>query len=104
MNKKGFQLANWLVVIGLGIITLLWIGGIFFIDFDSNKCSRSEYNIYTNMSGGVRIFNNCYVPTNQVITKIEKCGFLGISCRDVEPYRVNSGGSVCFKLSNGELC
>ena len=74
------------------------------VSFDSQECSWSKYNIYSNMTGGMRFFNNCYVPTNSVITLTEKCGFLGISCRDVEPYRRNSGGGVCFKLNDGGLC
>ena len=74
------------------------------VSLDSHECSYSEYNIYTNTTGATRIFNHCFVPTNSVITRTEKCGFLGFVCRDVEPYLINSGGSVCFELKDGGLC
>ena len=95
--------------IKLAIISLIMFSGIMiysmgWISLDSQECSYSKYNIYTNMTGGTRIFNHCIVPTNSVITRTEKCGTFGFVCRDVEPYMANSGGGVCFKLNNGNSC
>lgn len=86
------------------LFILIVLIGFLAVDLDSEECSLSEYNTYTNITGGMRLLGNCYVPTNNVITKTEKCGTFGFVCRDVEPYQENFNSGVCFKLKNGEFC
>ncbi len=96
-----------IIVLGITVLFSLFLMmsfGFGWMSLDSQECSWSEYNIYTNLTGGTRIFNSCYVPMNDWITKTEKCGFLGFVCRDVEPYQKFISGGVCFKLNTGERC
>ncbi len=86
------------------LLLIIGIGGLFLFDMDSEECSWSKYNVYTNISGGVRFFGNCYVPIVGTYDSKEKCGFLGISCYETEPYTRFYKGEVCFKLKTGELC
>ena len=81
----------------------LAIIGVTQIDFDSEKCSRSQYNP-SNVTGATYLFGECYVPYYETYEATEKCGFLGISCRTVEPYVKMSSGDLCFKLKTGERC
>jgi hypothetical protein len=90
------------LVLGILALILVWIL-IFGIELDSYKCISSPYNP-SNLTGGVYLFGKCYVPWYETYESTEKCGFLGISCRDVEPYVKMSTGTRCFKLKTGERC
>jgi hypothetical protein len=85
-------------------IFLIYIYSFGMVSVNSEECSLSKYNVYTNLTGGMRFFNNCYVQNNEVITLTEKCSFFGIYCRDVNSYTENHTKTVCFKLNNGKRC
>ena len=104
MIKEGnYKMGNKLIVTGMVILIALGIIGVFNIDFDSKKCSYSQYNP-SNVSGGKYFFGKCFVPYYETYESTEKCGFLSISCRTVEPYVKMNSGALCFKLKTGELC
>lgn len=91
-----------MIMMVVGVVGLMIIA--FSFDFrDSNRCISSIYNP-SNLTGGTYIFGKCYVPYYGTYESTEKCGFLGISCYETEPYVKMYTGSVCFRLKNGEAC
>lgn len=99
MEKYNKSLIGMVII---GILLFLSIGYFIYSQNMTTKCESSRYNP-SNVTGAVYLFGNCYAPYYGVYESKEKCGFLGISCRTVEPYTKMYDGSVCFKL-NGELC
>ena len=98
MRKEIIQM----ILLTIGVILAVTV--VTSIDFDSDKCGWSEFNTFTNLTGGVKILNRCYVPTNHVYLSTKECGFLGILCYETEPRGKNMRGHICFKLKTGELC
>jgi hypothetical protein len=84
------------------IITALYLtfGGV---DFQSEECSSSIHNP-TNVTGGYYMFGRCYVPYYNTYSSNEKCGLMGLVCRDTEPYIKMNSGTMCFRLKDGVRC